>query len=86
MKKIQYNKGETPTERLRNLLSPTFNLIEMLKTRQDDRYFDNNVMNNIFLKNLQTCVDYKDSVKNYLGDIENFYEKKFLQYNLPYSQ
>lgn len=77
--KGKYERTQTPIERLRNKLSPFINLVEILGSTNNTfkvtfgNSTNNEELNELFLGNLKTCLDFKKDVKNHLSDCETFY-------------
>lgn len=60
-----YREGETPEERLRNVLSPMFALVDMTDMGME-----------INEELIQTCKESKESIRALLNDIPLFYDIK----------
>jgi len=67
--KYVYRKGETPEERIRNLIQPLFSLVSIVALNHE------NCSQPEELKRLlEICKNSKESIKVLLGDISNFYD------------
>lgn len=71
-----YENGETPQERLNNLLSSFFNLASIIDS---EKFTKSNLETNPKLYDLvkscaKTCSENKERVRNYLNDIPEFYK------------
>jgi len=72
-----YENGETPQERLRNLLTPFFTLASIVES---ENFTASNLESNQQLYALvkasaKTCFENKDRIRDYLTDIPKFYKK-----------
>lgn len=64
----EYQKDETPEERLRNLLTPYMLLVDVLASKKNDPKYSSLI---------DSCKDNKERILFFLSDMENFYSKKF---------
>jgi hypothetical protein len=76
MIKGQYEGDQTPIERIRNLISMQFNFFSILKDNniKDIKFLDNEYLNNFLNELLQSSISDVDKIKDYLDDINEFYE------------
>jgi hypothetical protein len=67
--KYVYRKGETPEERIRNIIQPLFSLVSVV-----DLNYEKCPQPDELLRLLKICKESKESIKLLLGDIPNFYD------------
>lgn len=72
-----YENGETPQERLNNLLSPLFNLTSIVNSEEFNlTNLESNKELYKMVKNCaKICSENKERIRNYLFDIPEFYKK-----------
>jgi len=75
--KGKYEDGETPQERLNNLLTPFFTLADIININEDFLIDSekNKRLQDLIEHCAITCAENKEQVRNYLHDIPIFYKK-----------
>lgn len=66
-----YRKGETPEERIRNIIQPLFSLVSII-----DLNYEKCPQPEELLRLLKICKKSKEDIRVLLGDIPNFYDIK----------
>jgi hypothetical protein len=76
--KGKYENGQTPQERLNNLLTPFFTLSDIVNISENSLTdSEKNKRLQDFIKHCAiTCAENKEQVRNYLHDIPIFYKKE----------
>ncbi len=71
-----YNAEQTPTERLRNMLSPFSQLVQLLQAKDQSPFKDGNKMASLYASTEKVCQQNLHNLHFYLQDVERFYESK----------
>lgn len=72
---MSYEKGQTPIERLRNLLTPLINMSELLLLLKEEGNLKikKEGLEQLIFEQIEQAVKINPDIKNYLSDAETLY-------------
>lgn len=71
-----YKNEQTPAERIRNIITPFTNLVQLLPLRDKHPFNDDNPIGKIFTNSERICIETLPQIQFYLTDLERFYEQR----------